>query len=166
MELFPSISVILPTLYAYSRTWPLVIIFFFYSCLIIDIHVRFPLNEFTTDVLRALNVMSTQLHPNSWAYIQTFRLLCLLLHLRPTLQVFLQMYSIRHGNWVRWFSWPRSCLLAPLLFLIRILGGVSLRSWSGRGCHLFYDGDAPRFPLYLTRKPPRFRVWPRSSLTR
>jgi len=40
--------------------------FYFYSCLISDIHVFFPFDEFTIEVLRVLNVAPTQLHPNSW----------------------------------------------------------------------------------------------------
>jgi len=40
--------------------------FYFYSCLISDIHVCFPFDEFTMEVLCVLNVAPTQLHPNSW----------------------------------------------------------------------------------------------------
>jgi len=32
-----------------------------------DMHVRFPFDEFTMEVLRVLNVAPTQLYPNSWA---------------------------------------------------------------------------------------------------
>jgi len=41
--------------------------FYFNSCLISDIHIRFPFGEFTMEVLRILNVVPTQLHSNSWA---------------------------------------------------------------------------------------------------
>lgn len=33
--------------------------FYFYSCLISDIHVRFPLDSFIIDILRVLNVTPT-----------------------------------------------------------------------------------------------------------
>jgi len=42
------------------------IFFYFYSCSIFDIHVRFPFDEFTMEVLHVLNIAPTQLHPNSW----------------------------------------------------------------------------------------------------
>ena len=58
--------------------------FYFYSCLFSDMHIRLPLDSFTMEVLRVLNVAPTQLHPNSWAAIQAFRLLCDVLSLRPT----------------------------------------------------------------------------------
>jgi len=46
-----------------------------------QLHVRLPLDDFTMGVLRALNVAPTQLHPNSWAYMQAFRVLCQSLYL-------------------------------------------------------------------------------------
>lgn len=39
--------------------------FYFYSCFIIDSHVKFSLDEMTKDILRILNVVLTQLYPNS-----------------------------------------------------------------------------------------------------
>ena len=49
--------------------------FYFYSCLISDIHVRFPFDDFTMEVLRVLNVAPTQLHLNSWVALRAFWLL-------------------------------------------------------------------------------------------
>ncbi|WVY92617.1 hypothetical protein V8G54_031705 [Vigna mungo] len=46
--------------------------FYFYSCLFFDMHLRLPFIEFQIDVLRTLNVAPSQLHPNSWGYIQAF----------------------------------------------------------------------------------------------
>ncbi|QCE11276.1 hypothetical protein DEO72_LG10g2509 [Vigna unguiculata] len=50
--------------------------FYMYMCHFSQLHVRLPLDDFTMGVLRALNVAPTQLHPNSWAYLQAFRILC------------------------------------------------------------------------------------------
>jgi len=41
--------------------------FYFYSYLISDIHVRFPFDEFTMEVLCVLNVAPTEFHSNSRA---------------------------------------------------------------------------------------------------
>ncbi|QCE04051.1 hypothetical protein DEO72_LG8g2084 [Vigna unguiculata] len=49
--------------------------FYMYMCHFSQLHVRLPLDDFTMGVLRALNVAPTQLHPNSWAYLQAFRIL-------------------------------------------------------------------------------------------
>jgi len=58
--------------------------FCMYMCHFSQLHVRLPLDDFTMGVLRALNVAPTQLHPNSWAYLQAFRVLCESLYLEPT----------------------------------------------------------------------------------
>jgi len=40
-------------------------------------------------VLRLLNIARTQLHPNSWVFMQAFRIVCKFLLLTPTPEVFL-----------------------------------------------------------------------------
>ncbi|QCE15237.1 hypothetical protein DEO72_LG11g2246 [Vigna unguiculata] len=49
--------------------------FYMYMCHFSQLHIRLPFDDFTMGVLRALNVAPTQLHPNSWAYLQAFRIL-------------------------------------------------------------------------------------------
>jgi len=63
--------------------------FYMYMCHFSQLHVRLPLDDFTMGVLRALNVAPTQLHPNSWAYLQAFRILCQSLYLEPAPYAFL-----------------------------------------------------------------------------
>jgi len=58
--------------------------FFIYSCQFSNLHVVLPFDDFTMGVLRTLNVAPSQLHPNTWASLQAFRLMCDLLCLRPT----------------------------------------------------------------------------------
>ena len=78
--------------------------FYFYSCLISNIHVRFTFDEFTMEVLRVLNVAPTQLHPNSWVALQAFRLLCEVLGLKPTPRPFLHFFGTRPGDQICWVS--------------------------------------------------------------
>jgi len=80
------------------------IFFFMYSALISDLHVCLPFDDFTMGVLRVLNVAPSQLHPNSWASLQVFRLICRVFHLKPTPQVFLQYYCTRPGELLNWLS--------------------------------------------------------------
>jgi len=78
--------------------------FFLYAKVIKDSRLRLPLDEFSTGVLRALNVAPTQLHPNSWAYIRGFQMLCLGLGLTATPALFLHHYCTRPGKKVGWLS--------------------------------------------------------------
>ena len=56
--------------------------FYMYMCHFLQLHMSF--DEFTMGVLQLLNVAPTQLHPNSWAYLQAFRVLCRALYLQPS----------------------------------------------------------------------------------
>jgi len=68
--------------------------FFVYSTLFVDLHVNLPFDDFTMGVLETLNVAPTQLHPNSWAALQVFRVLCRLFKLEPTPKAFFYIITI------------------------------------------------------------------------
>ncbi|QCD89722.1 hypothetical protein DEO72_LG4g668 [Vigna unguiculata] len=78
--------------------------FYMYMCHFSQLHVRLPLDDFTMGVLRALNVAPTQLHPNSWAYLQAFRILCKSLYLEPTPYAFLYFYDTKPQRPATWLS--------------------------------------------------------------
>jgi len=78
--------------------------FYMYMCHFSQLHVRLPLDDFTMGVLRALNVAPTQLHPNSWAYMQAFRVLCQSLYLQPSPRAFLYFYDTRPRQSTTWLS--------------------------------------------------------------
>jgi len=46
--------------------------FYMYMCHFSQLHIRLPFDEFTMGVLQLLIVAHTELHPNSWAYLQAF----------------------------------------------------------------------------------------------
>ena len=50
--------------------------FYMYMCHFSQLHVRLRLDDFAMGMLRLLNVVPTQLHLNSRAYLQAFRVLC------------------------------------------------------------------------------------------
>jgi len=78
--------------------------FYMYMCHFSQLHVRLPLDDFTMGVLRALNVAPTQLHPNSWAYMQAFRVLCQSLYLQSSPRAFLYFYDTRPRQRTTWLS--------------------------------------------------------------
>jgi len=145
---------------------------FFYICLCMftDSNIRLPFDEFTTSVLRALNVAPTQLHPNSWASLQAFRLLAEMFHLHPSPHVFLSYYSTRPSypvKWVSLISQSHNILFTPFSpsykyfkdFFFKFVITLVNR-------HYFFDGDTPKFPLYWTRDPVHYhQSWSRSPAT-
>ena len=78
--------------------------FFMYNTLFVDLRVTLPFDEFTTEVLRFLNLAPTQLHPNSWACLQAYRMVCQLFDLTPRAEVFLFYYNTYPANPVSWVS--------------------------------------------------------------
>jgi len=143
--------------------------FYMYATLMTDLHVCVPFDDFTMGVLRVLNVVPSQLHPNSWAALQAFRLVCRVLHLKPSPQVFLQYYSTRPGklaSWVSLVGQSHHCLLASYTQSFkRFKTGFFKVIIRSIGVEYFYFDDAtPKLPFYLTKTPTTYRIWPRESL--
>jgi len=78
--------------------------FYMYDCLFHDLHVRVLFDDFTMGVLRILNVVLVQLHPNGWASMQVFYALCLYSFLPTTPGLFLHYFSSRPQDKARWIS--------------------------------------------------------------
>jgi len=78
--------------------------FYMYMCHFSQLHTWLPFDKFTMGVLRLMNVAPTQLHPNSWAYLQAFQLLCMALYLEPSSQAFLYFFVTRPKILTTWLS--------------------------------------------------------------
>ncbi|RDY02175.1 hypothetical protein CR513_14406, partial [Mucuna pruriens] len=81
---------------------------YMYETTLLDLEVSFPLDHFTAEVLRMIGIAPSQLHPNGWAALQAFKVVCQALMVTPLASVFLNHYIIRVGKKVGWVS------LAPL----------------------------------------------------
>ena len=71
---------------------------------VFNLHVTLPFDNFTMCVLQTLNIAPSQLHPNTWASLQAFRLMCDMLCLRPTSSTFLHYYTSHSSDQVSWLS--------------------------------------------------------------
>lgn len=69
--------------------------FFVYATFLDQLHIRVPFTNFKMGLLRALNVVPTQLHPNAWATVQAFGVVCLAVGVLPTVLAFLYYFDIR-----------------------------------------------------------------------
>ncbi|BAU01190.1 hypothetical protein VIGAN_11037100 [Vigna angularis var. angularis] len=66
------------------------------------------------DVLKTLNVAPTQLHPNSWGYIQAFAVMCQALAINPTVALFFYFFRtwpIGKRGWVSLITEPGDTIL-------------------------------------------------------
>lgn len=67
--------------------------------MIFSMCTRLPFSDFQIDVLRALDVAPTQLHPNGWTFMQAFSVVCTALALTPTHASFLYFFqALPHPN--------------------------------------------------------------------
>lgn len=64
-----------------------------------ELGLTLPFLYFQCFVLSTLNVAPTQLHPNSWAFIRAFEVLC---NICPTTSKFFHFYALRLGKQARW----------------------------------------------------------------
>ncbi|KAL2331747.1 hypothetical protein Fmac_019328 [Flemingia macrophylla] len=149
--------------------------FYVYDCWFRDLQVKLPFDDFILSVLRTLNVDPTQLHPNSWAAMQAFKVLCLGLGVTPTAPLFLHFYSCKSGydseegyssrqgenevkaKWISLFRIPKRELLESFTSSYKnFKNGFFRVSIPEEGRKYFFDNvGTPLFPLSWTRKPRR-----------
>jgi len=63
-----------------------------YKFLFKEYHISFPLSDFMAGMLNLMNISPSQLHPNSWAFLKCFKLLCHHLGFEPTTDIFTYFY--------------------------------------------------------------------------
>jgi len=113
-------------------------------------------------VLRALNVAPTQLHPNSWAYMQAFRVLCQTLYLQPSTRAFLYFYDTRlrqPTTWLSLVSRPRISRLDVFSQSFKHFKDGYFKivvKEEGRSYFLNVDGST-KFPFSWTGSPSRYK---------
>ncbi|MCI03302.1 hypothetical protein A2U01_0024339, partial [Trifolium medium] len=68
--------------------------FYMYTSVIQLLNLWLPFTKFESTMLRLLNVVPCQLHPNSWAFIKAFDVACLGFEVEPTIGVFFSFYCL------------------------------------------------------------------------
>jgi len=139
--------------------------FFVYSCLLSNLHVVLPFDDFVMGVIQTLNVSPSQLHPNTWP---SLRLICDMFCLSPTPSTLLSYYTSHPTESVSWLSFISR--LGNILFNPYT---TSYKNFKGKffkffveleGMGLFFDeAGNSKFLLYWTRNPTWFKEWPRSG---
>lgn len=143
---------------------------FVYNTFCSDLHVTLPFDEFTMGILQILNVASTQLHPNSWATLQPFRIICDIFKILPMLQSFLFYYNSRPSTPMSWLSLSspsRSIRFAPYTTSYKNFKEKYFKIFVELdGRPYFYDTDGrTKFHFHWTQTPTRIVSWLRPSLT-
>ncbi|QCE11010.1 hypothetical protein DEO72_LG10g2243 [Vigna unguiculata] len=136
--------------------------FYMYMYHFSQLHVRLPFDDFTIGVLRALNVAPTQLHPNSWAYLQAFRILCESLYLEPSPYAFLYFYDTRPrrpATWLSLISRPSISRLDAFSQSFKHFkdGYFKVVVKEGGEPHFLNADGSTKFPFSWTNNPSRYK---------
>ncbi|KOM37306.1 hypothetical protein LR48_Vigan03g068700 [Vigna angularis] len=139
--------------------------FYMYVNFFAHLFVRVPFTKFQMAVLREANVASAQLHPNSWAAMQAFLAMCLVVGVTPTIPVFFHYFEVRpptSGGWVSFTSVRERTLFRPFSDSFKNFKHHYFKVIiDAAGRHEFHDGEGnPLFPFYWTREPRRIKAFP------
>jgi hypothetical protein len=132
--------------------------FYMYTSLITKFNLFFPFTKFESSILRVLNVDPIQLHPNSWAFIKAFELVCLGLEIHhPSIAVFFSFYQIKNlapKSPVYLCSQPNRGLFSLYSSHFKNYKNIFVRIRGREGCQdvMFFEDGKPLFPFYWTSK--------------
>ena len=68
---------------------------FIYTTLFKKVKLRLPFTRFERELLTELNI-AAQLHPNSWAFVRAFQIMCAHLGLPASVDVFLFLFEAKN----------------------------------------------------------------------
>ena len=68
---------------------------FVYQAVFKRVGVRLPFTSFERELLTEINIAPAQLHPNGWAFVRAFQILCGHLGVPPTVDVFLHFFEVK-----------------------------------------------------------------------
>ena len=121
---------------------------FIYSTIFRRLRLWLPFTPFERALLTKVNVAPAQLHPNSWAFVRAFAILCHSLSHTPSVDVFLFFIETKSPSKKLWVS------------INDIVGRVLLtlfqQSYKGFKKHFFKVGSNRRYPALLDGFPLSF----------
>jgi len=77
---------------------------YMYITLFEKVGLGLPFNTFEKELLTILNVPPCQLHPNSWAFIRAFQVLCTHFGITPSVNIFLYFFELQTSPKQIWAS--------------------------------------------------------------
>jgi len=124
---------------------------FIYSAIFKRLRLRLPFTFFEKDLLTELNVAPCQLHPNAWAFIPAFEILCNHFGHTPSTDIFLHFFEAKNPGDRSWVS-----LNGVSGRVILGLYQQSFKDWKGRFYMITSNEHNPTllegFPLYWVPK--------------
>jgi len=115
------------------------------------IGMRLPFSRFERELLTEINVAPAQLHPNGWAFVKAFEILCGFLGHAPSVDIFLHFFEVKKQGKSLWVS--LSGISGRVLLT---LFQQSFMGWKGKFfkvcCSDFDPSALDGFPLYWVKE--------------
>jgi len=125
---------------------------FFYSTVFQKLLLRLPFYNFERALLTEINTAFVQLHPNSWAFVRGFSILCHHFGHLPLVEVFLYFFEAKRPSRQLWVSF-NGVVGRALLTLFQ----QSYKGFKGNFFKIRCNDNDPilldGFPLYWTEEP-------------
>jgi len=77
---------------------------FIYATLFKKVKLRFPFTSLERELLTELDIAPAQLHPNNWAFVRAFEIICAHLGLPASVDVFLFLFEAENPGDRPWVS--------------------------------------------------------------
>ena len=124
---------------------------FLYATFFKKVKLRLPFTRFERELLTELDIAPAQLHPNSWAFVRAFQIVCAHLGLPASVDVFLFLFEAKHPGDRLWVS-LNGIAGRSTLFIFQ----QSYKDWKGKFIQVRQnDQDASLldgFPSYWVNK--------------
>jgi len=124
---------------------------FMYTTLFKKVKLRFPLTRFERELLTELDIVAAQLHPNSWAFVRAFQIMCAHLGLPASVDVFLFLFKAKNPGDRLWVS-LNGIAGRSILSIFQ----QSYKDWKGKFVQVRQNNQDPSlldgFPLYWVNK--------------
>ena len=124
---------------------------YFYTTVFKKVLLRLPLYNFKKELLTEINIASSQLHPNSWAFVQGFSILYTYFDHLPSVEVFLYFFEAKrlgHQLWVSFNGVVGRVFLSLFQQSYKGFKGKFLKTCCNKKDPTLLHG----FPLYWTEK--------------
>jgi len=125
--------------------------FYFYQVVFKCIGMRLPFSRFERELLAEINVAPAQVHPNGWAFVKAFDILCGFFGHTPSFDIFLHFFEVKKQGKSLWVSLNGICGRVLLTLFQQ-----SFKWWKGKFfkvcCSNFDPSALDDFPLYWVKE--------------
>jgi len=121
--------------------------YFIYATMFKKVKLRFPFTRLERELLTELDIAPAQLHPNSWAFVRAYQILCAHLGHPASVDVFLYLFEAKNPGDRLWVS-LNGVVGRSILSIFQ----QSYKDWKGKFVRVCCNDRDPSlldgFPLY------------------